>query len=298
VVVSPNQPPVASFAAAAPGVAGMPIGFDASGAVDPDGTIARYDWDFGDGTRLLDGGPTPSHVYAGPGTYQVVLVVTDNEGASTTTVFTGGTALGNGEPVARASRVIQIAPPVAAQAPRPDLGETLVAELVAGRVRVRLPGEDTFVRLSDVQELPIGSTLDARNGKVEVATERRKRGGRVQRGRFFGGQFLVRQRKRDRYVTELLLRGELPGCARAGGKAMATAAARRKKRRLWGNGDGRFRTRGRYSSGAVRGTKWLTEDRCDGTLTVVRRDTVVVRDFSKEKGIILTAGERYLARPQ
>ena len=296
VVVSPNQPPVASFAAAAAGVAGLPIGFDASGALDPDGTIARYDWDFGDGTRLLDGGPTPRHVYAGPGAYQVVLVVTDNEGASTMTVFTGGTALGNGEPVARASRVIQIAPPVAAQAPRPDLGETLVADPVEGSIRVRLPGTESFVSLSDVRELPLGSTLDTRRGKVEVATERRKRGGRVQRGRFFGGLFVVRQRKLERYVTELLLRGELSGCPRDSGKA--TAAARRKKRRLWGNGNGRFRTRGRYSSGAVRGTKWLTEDRCDGTLTVVRRGTVVVRDFSKEKGIILQAGGRYLARPR
>ena len=102
-MISPNQPPVASFAAA-PGVAGLPIVFDASGALDPDGTIARYDWDFGDGTALLDGGPPRAHVYAGPGAYQSVLVVTDNEGASTTTIFTGGTALGNGEPVARASR--------------------------------------------------------------------------------------------------------------------------------------------------------------------------------------------------
>ena len=218
VVVSPNQPPVASFAAATPGVAGTPIVFDASGAADPDGTIARYDWDFGDGTALLDGGPNPQHTYTGPGAYTVVLVVTDNEGASTTTIFTGGTALGNGELVAQASQVIQIAPPAApAQGPLPDLGQTLVADPVAGRVRVQLPGTQSFVRLSDVRELPLGSVLDTRLGRVEVATERRKRGGRVQRGRFFGGLFLVRQRKRDRYVTELVLRGELPGCRAARG---------------------------------------------------------------------------------
>ncbi len=296
VVVSPNQPPVASFATAAPGIAGTPIVFDASGAADPDGTIARYDWDFGDGTALLDGGPNPRHTYTGPGSYTVVLVVTDNEGASTTTIFTGGTALGNGEPVAQASQVIQIAPPAPAQTPLPDLGETLVADPVVGRVLVQLPGAQAFVRLSDVRELPLGSVLDTRRGRVEVATERRKRGGRVQRGRFFGGLFLVRQRKRDRYVTELVLRGELSGCTQS--RSQASAAARKKKRKLWGNGSGRFRTRGRYSSGAVRGTKWVVVDRCDGTLTLVRRGEVTVRDFGLDRGITLRAGERYLARPR
>jgi DNA-binding beta-propeller fold protein YncE len=294
VVVSPNQPPIASFAAAAPGVAGMAIGFDASGAVDPDGTIARYDWDFGDGTTLIDGGPTPQHVYAGPGAYNVVLVVTDNEGASTTTIFTGGTALGNGEPVARASRVIQIAPPppppVAAQEPVPDLGETLVADPVSGTVRVRLPGASTYVSLDEVTELPLGSLLDTRRGRVEVATIRRKRGGRVQRGRFYGGVFQVQQRRRDNYVTVLALRGAL--------SCPVSIAAATKKRKLWGDGNGRFRTRGRYSSGAVRGTKWLTVDRCDGTLTLVRRGRVAVRDFALEKTVILRAGQRYLARPR
>ena len=40
-------------------------------------------------------------------------------------------------------------------------------------------------------------------------------------------------------------------------------------RRLWGKGKGRFRTRGRYSSGTVRGTNWITTDYCDGTDTRV-----------------------------
>ncbi len=297
VVVSPNQPPVASFAAAAPGVAGSPIGFDASGAVDPDGTIAQYDWDFGDGTTLINGGPNPLHTYSGPGSYTVVLVVTDNEGASTTTIFTGGTALGNGAGAAQASQVIQIAAavPAQAQAPIPDLGETLVADPVSGTVRVRLPGTANFVSLTEVEELPLGSLLDTRRGRVEVATIRRKRGGRVQRGRFYGGVFQVRQRKRDKYITELVLRGAQPGC-QSRGKASVSVAA--KKRRVWGSGEGRFRTRGRYSSGAVRGTKWLVEDRCDSTLTLVRSGVVTVRDFALKKTIILRRGERYLARPR
>jgi hypothetical protein len=35
-------------------------------------------------------------------------------------------------------------------------------------------------------------------------------------------------------------------------------------RQLWGNGKGSFRTRGRYATATVRGTNWLTADRCDG----------------------------------
>jgi DNA-binding beta-propeller fold protein YncE len=298
VVVSPNQAPMASFDAA-PGSAGSATQFDASGAADPDGTIVRYDWDFGDGNRLPDGGPSPQHVYTQPGTYTVTLVVTDNEGASTTTIFTGGTVLAGGGPAAQASRQIQVAaaaaaatPPVVpvleTQAPVPDLGETLVADPVAGTVRVRLAGRRRFVPLESVRELPLGSTLDTRRGRVEVATERRRRG-RFQRGVFYGGLFKVRQRADTRFLTDLVLGGALTSCPQG------SASAARGSRKLWGNADGRFRTRGRHSSGAVRGTRWLTVDRCDGTLTVVREGTVAVRDFTLDRTVLVDAGERYLA---
>jgi DNA-binding beta-propeller fold protein YncE len=299
VVVSPNQAPVASFEAA-PGSAGSATQFDASGAADPDGTIVRYDWDFGDGTLLRDGGPSPQHVYTQPGTYVVTLVVTDNEGASTTTIFTGGTVLAGGGPGAQATRRIEVAaaavvaPPAAppilpAQDPIPDLGETLVAEPVSGSVRVRVAGTARFVPLQSVRELPLGSTLDTRRGRVEVATERRRRG-RFQRGVFHGGLFKVRQRAATRFVTDLVLSGALTSCP------SGSASAARRGRRLWGNATGRFRTRGRHSSGAVRGTRWLTVDRCDGTLTVVREGTVAVRDFTRDRTVLVDAGERYLAR--
>ncbi|HEX5980465.1 MAG TPA: PKD domain-containing protein [Thermoleophilaceae bacterium] len=298
VVVSPNQAPVASFEAA-PGSAGSFTQFDASGAADPDGTIVRYDWDFGDGPAVRDGGPSPRHRYTDPGTYTATLVVTDNEGASTTTIFTGGTVLAGGGP-AQARRRIQVAaaaaaaPPalpqvLLAQEPAPDLGETLVAEPVSGTVRVRVAGTARFVALQSVRELPLGSTLDTRRGRVEVATERRRRG-RFQRGVFYGGLFKVRQRAVTRFVTDLVLSGALTSCPRG------SASAARRSRRLWGNANGRFRTRGRHSSGAVRGTRWLTADRCDGTLTVVREGTVAVRDFTLDRTVLVDEGERYLAR--
>jgi hypothetical protein len=45
----------------------------------------------------------------------------------------------------------------------------------------------------------------------------------------------------------------------------------------------------------VRGTRWLTVDRCDGTLTVVREGTVAVRDFTLGRTVLVDEGERYLA---
>ena len=67
-------------------------------------------------------------------------------------------------------------------------------------------------------------------------------------------------------------------------------------RRLWGNATGRFRTRGRFAAAAVRGTVWLTEDRCDGTLIRVRSGRVQVTDTVRNRRITLRAGQSYLAR--
>ena len=74
-------------------------------------------------------------------------------------------------------------------------------------------------------------------------------------------------------------------------------ARKPKKRRLWGDGKGKFRTKGSYSSATVRGTKWLVSDSCAGTLTRVVRGVVSVRDIPKRKTVRVRAGKRYLARP-
>jgi DNA-binding beta-propeller fold protein YncE len=293
VVVSPNQSPVAGFTFEQ-ATAGSPVRFDASSAADIDGTVVRYDWDFGDGHTAVDAGPTPSHTYTAPGTYIVTLVVTDNEGASTATIFTGGTVLGHGTPSAETRRRIEVAGPAVPiqppQGPVPDLGETLVAEPESGSVRVRLRGKKRFQPLATIRELPLGSTLDTRRGRVTVSTIRDRRN-HVQEADFHAGVFTVRQRARQRYVTELVLRGKVAPCTK--GRAQSSA---RSRRRLWGSGRGRYRSRGNHSSATVRGTIWLTEDRCDGTLTRVRRGRVVVRDFGLGRKVVLTRGESYLAR--
>ena len=103
-------------------------------------------------------------------------------------------------------------------------------------------------------------------------------------------------------LTELRLKGaSFNGCGVARGGRSASAARRRRLskrtvRRLRSNANGRFRTRGRHSAATVRGTAWLTADRCDGTLTKVTRGKVAVRDLRRKRTITLRAGKSYLAK--
>ena len=67
-------------------------------------------------------------------------------------------------------------------------------------------------------------------------------------------------------------------------------------RRLWGSGSGKFRTRGRFAAAVIRGTTWLTDDRCDGTLIRVKQGAVTVRDVVANRTVVVRAGKQYFAR--
>ncbi|MGH2984129.1 MAG: PKD domain-containing protein [Solirubrobacterales bacterium] len=72
-----NMPPHASFTVAC---TRLTCTFNGSSSTDPDGSIATYAWDFGDGSS--GSGATAEHTYAAPGTYTVMLRVTDDDGSS------------------------------------------------------------------------------------------------------------------------------------------------------------------------------------------------------------------------
>ena len=167
--------------------------------------------------------------------------------------------------------------------------------------------------LKGAANVPMGSQLDTRKGQVAVTSAARHDGSATQTAEFYDAIFQVKQtvpkkkpKKPAALITDLVLKGEPPRseCAPLEGRASA-AAAKKKKRgaksvlgSLWGSGKGKFRTNGKYSSATVRGTIWLTQDRCDGTLTTVKRGTVSVRDFKLKKTVSVKAGHSYLARAQ
>jgi hypothetical protein len=172
----------------------------------------------------------------------------------------------------------------------PVFHKTVVARVVSGKVRVRRPGSNDFVELSGSEGIPLGSTVDTLAGVVEL-TSVPKAGGAPQSARFYEGVFKVTQ---TGAITNLGLTEPLASC-RGGGRSAATT---KKKRRLWGDGKGSFRTNGKYSSATVRGTKWLVQDSCAGTLTRVVRGSVTVRDRVKRKTVVVRAGKSYLAKPK
>ncbi len=77
---SVNEAPTAAFSSIP---TDLDVAFDASTSVDPDGAVAAYSWDFGDGHTSTEG-PTVSHSFTSGGTYQVKLSVTDDRGTTDT----------------------------------------------------------------------------------------------------------------------------------------------------------------------------------------------------------------------
>jgi PKD repeat protein len=79
-----DELPTAAFTISSGGSTAQPVAFDASAASDPDGTVARYSWQFGDGTT--GSGWAPTHLYATAGAYTVTLTVTDSSGLTSAPV--------------------------------------------------------------------------------------------------------------------------------------------------------------------------------------------------------------------
>jgi len=82
-----NEAPRASFTMTPTSAqVGQPVTCDASASYDPDGTITKYSWTFGDGTT--GSGKTMQKTYSSAGTYSISLTVIDNDGAAASTTRT------------------------------------------------------------------------------------------------------------------------------------------------------------------------------------------------------------------
>ena len=170
---------------------------------------------------------------------------------------------------------------------------------VSGKVCVRLPGSKVCVPLTGLRQVPFGTIIDARHGKVSLTTA--APGGGTQTITYYGGMLKIGQSKNGT-VTATLVGGSFKGCPTARERShIARESARRTSRRhtvrkLWSEGHGSYSTKGNYATGAVLGTRWLTEDRCDGTLIRVVTDKVLVRNLVTHRKHVVKAGHSYLAK--
>jgi hypothetical protein len=144
--------------------------------------------------------------------------------------------------------------------------------------------------------VPFGRRVDVTNGTLRLTTNT---GTLVVSGRGTVAIFvLVRGTDRGRPVVELRLAGGNFGvCKRRAPAAFsAPAPPPRVVRHLWAKGKGKYRTRGRYAAATIRGTEWLTADRCDATLVRVTQGRVEVADLPRRRNVLVRAGRSYLAR--
>jgi PKD repeat protein len=238
---------------------------------------------YGDGLSREQAGAPPhflGHTYTAPGTYHVLLLL--NSGASHTYVATvdiTAAGPGGGGPSSTTTTT------TSTTAAPPATGVAIRTVLVNGRPYTGGP-------------IPYGSKVDVTKGILVLTTDT----GTL---RLFGmGGItaifrLVRGTDQGRPIVELqLLGGNFNVCPkRKKADVLGSAATTTTVRQLWGKGKGRFRTRGRYAAATVRGTYWLTADRCDGTLVRVRAGVVLVSDLPKHRQVRVTPGHTYLAKP-
>ena len=278
---SPGVPAVRDFvvdtvAPAAPVITGA--GTVLTGTSEPHAAI-----------EILDGGAHAGTTTAGAdGTWSYPIPA----GAHTYTVRATDAA-GN---VSSASAPRVIAGVTQQPTPTPTASPTPVPQKEAtgkpsGTVLIKQGGK--FVAFDPSKAIPNHSEIDVRKGKITL-TVVLKKGAKPQTATFFDGIFKLTLGKT---TTDLTLSEALAKCPRSGA-AHAAAKKKPKTRKLWGSGSGSFRTRGQYSAATVRGTEWLVQDSCAGTLTRVRKGVVSVFDQVKKRTIVLRAGKRYTAKPK
>ena len=163
------------------------------------------------------------------------------------------------------------------------------------------PGGKRCVPLTPGVLIPVGSVIDTTAKGAYVDLTSAAPDGSQQSARFYEGLFRVGQISGPTgQITELTLVGKLV-CPKPKASARVRSAAAKKKkvtRRLWGDGKGAFRTKGRYGAATVRGTKWKVEDLCEGTKVTVAVGVVDVLDLVRKKTSILRAGQNRLIRPK
>ncbi|MEA2473726.1 MAG: hypothetical protein QOE06_1641 [Thermoleophilaceae bacterium] len=189
---------------------------------------------------------------------------------------------------------------VGSAAPDPQAKKTANVEVKSGEASVKCPGQSE-TPLQGEEQIKLGCRVNTTAGVVGLTTQNEK--GALQTADFYEGAFVPKQvtetqtvkgKKVKVLITELKLDVAKPTGCKTAKKGIGPASV--VGGHLWGKGKGRFRTRGRRGAAAVRGTNWLTEERCGGTFFQVKEGVVTVTDFTLNKTVILKKGKSYLAR--
>ncbi len=169
----------------------------------------------------------------------------------------------------------------------PVAGTTTVAGGVGGTVLVKLPTGTGFVPLTGVATLPIGTTVDARKGRLTLQVAQTGAGSAT----IAAGIFTIRQAKERNAPAQVALvspSGAAARCARAHpGKGVV--------RTLSITAKGVFRTLGGAGTATGRNAAWTIADRCDGTQVRVTKGRVAVA-ARHGRSVTLRAGHALLLR--
>ncbi len=202
-----------------------------------------------------------------------------------------------------------------ASTPRPWLTHSTTAATASGRVRFQLPGSNRWVNLDSVRELPAGTTIDTRNGHVELSFGLNAH--QTQTAVLWGGEFQFKQ-SADGQTTFVVVGVSPLAIAHTASDAQRKTKNKNKNKKptttkkkkqhgsglgnLWSSSHGNYTTQGNYGAAAVRGTTWLTRNQPNGTYFYVQpnrydhNDKIVVKVFAPPAhSVILGPGQSLLA---
>jgi hypothetical protein len=186
--------------------------------------------------------------------------------------------------------------------PPPIVGRKENVKPTSGTVFVLEHGQ--LVPLTQNTQLPTGTVIDTLHGSVSLVAASGTKGKKYT-GTFGGAIFKIGQiagGPNKGLTTLSIVEGaniigapSYAACTAPRAASAHAALSSKLLQTLRSRASGRFRSRGRYAAGTVRGTQWSTTDRCDGTVIAVQIHAVQVTDLVKHITIVVHAGHRYLA---
>ena len=175
--------------------------------------------------------------------------------------------------------------------PPPVAGKTVNVKPVSGKVTIKRPGSKRFVTLTAEAQIPVGSSIDTRRGRIAITAA--QGGGKTASADFYDGLFKLTQTKGSKPIATLKLTEKL-SCAKANARddrreeEEEAPAVGRRQGPVPDQGQAQRRDRGRHE---VAGRGSLQVD-ADARRPRPRQGA----RLRQAKTVIVRAGKRYTAR--